>query len=367
MEQLITIIIPIFNGKELIQPTLSSILNQTYTNFEIIFVDDASVDSSIKIIELHKKKDKRIRLIKTIGQGFSFARNLALKAAKGDYIMFFEVGNLMSANLLEYLIKIIEDNNCQIAMCNHFDIPEPDFYNYTVVPPKQEKENLEILDSKKYLDYLSTRDMHTFAKITSIWNKLIKKSIIKNINFNEEKYYGDKFAIFDLFKEPIKIVSSNQILIGNGLIDEHFTKRCFAYHNLEEIEFLQKTLLYFKNSKNSIGIKNTSLKLLQLLYDIRVKLDNYFTDIYDLEEQKQNINQKFSSIRKFLITHYPEESEICDKISTKYKKLLDDENFRKKYYFLFPSMPIKFQPFDLPYIAAEKFKKEHHLRDIAPK
>lgn len=367
MEQLITIIIPVFNGKELIQPTLSSILDQTYKNFEIIFVDDASTDSSIKIIEHYKEKDKRIRLLKTIGQGFSFSRNLSLKAAKGNYIMFFELGNLMSANLLEYLISIIEQNNCQIAMCNHFDIPEPDFYNYTVTAPNQEKESIKIINSKEYLEILGSNNAHEFAIASNLWNKLISKSVLKNITFDEEKYYGDKFAILDLFEKEIKLVSSNQILIGNGLIEEHFNQRCFSYHDLEKIEFLQKIFLYFKNSQNSIAIKNTTLKLLQLLYEIRVKLGDYFTDIYDLEDQKKNINKKFNSIRNFLINHYPEDLEVYEPTFVKYQKILDNEKFRKKYCFLFPNPPIKYQPFDLPYIAAEKFKKEHHLRDIAPK
>lgn len=367
MEQLITIIIPVFNGKEVLQPTLNSILDQTYKNFEILFVDDASTDSSIKIIENYKKKDNRIRLLKTIGQGFSFSRNLSLKAAKGNYIMFFELENLMSANLLEYLIYILEKNNCEIATCNHFDVSEPDFYNYTITPPKQEKEKLKIINSNDYINILGTSNTHEFISASNLWNKLIKKSALEDIIFDETKYYGDKFIIFDLFKKKFKIVSSNQILIGKGLIDEHYKQRCFSYNELEEIEFLQKIFLHFKFLKNSKAIKNISIRLLQLLYQIRVKLADYFTDIYDLDEQKNNINKKFSSIRKFLISHYPEESENYEKIFVKYQKLLDDESFRKKYYFLYPNMPVKFKPFDLPYIAGEKYIKEHHLKDIVPK
>lgn len=79
MKPLISIIIPIFNEKLTITTTIQSILKQSYTNFEIIIVDNASIDSSLKIMEKLRKKDKRIKIISTNGQGKSYSRNLGIK------------------------------------------------------------------------------------------------------------------------------------------------------------------------------------------------------------------------------------------------------------------------------------------------
>lgn len=342
MNQLISVIIPLFNAAPTIHPTLNSIINQTHKKIEIIFIDDASTDSGAKIIEKYKNKKHNIKLLTTNGEGFSFAKNLGLKHAKGKYIIFFKAGNLMSANLLEYLLQIIEENKTQIASCDYFDVDEADFYNYTLKPPTQKEEKLKIINSEKYLQKLGSKNMHTFQNSCTLWNKLIDKSILTNFTFNNEKHHSDKFATLDLLKNNFQITMSNQILIGNTLLDEHYKENCFNYNDLEEIEFLQQLIIYFKNIKNPTAIKNTCIKTLEKLYEIRLKLTNYFTEIYDLEEQKKNTDQKFSSIHKFLKSHYPENINQYSHILKKYKKLLEDEKFRKKFYYFYPQTPTKF-------------------------
>lgn len=262
----------------------------------------------------------------------------------------------MSANLIEYLVHTLEKNKSQIAVCDYFDIDESDFQNYTVVPPIQEKEILEIIDSKKYLQNLGHESIHTFSNTCNFWNKLIDKSILTNFSFNENKYYSDNFATFDLFNTSHKIVTSNQILIGNTLVDAYYKEHCFNYNDLEKIDFLEQVMTYFHNENNSIAIKNTAIKMLNILYDLRIILDNHYTDIFDLDEQKKNINTKFNNLRKFLDTNYYEYRSEYIEIIKKYIKLLSDANFREKYYFLYPQIPTKFKPFPLPHEMT--YKKE---------
>lgn len=262
----------------------------------------------------------------------------------------------MSANLLEYLVKIIDKNKSEIAICDYFDINENDFQNYTIPIPSQEKELIEIINSNNYLQNLSSENIHTFTSTCSLWNKLIDKSILNDFSFDTNKYHSDEFGVLTLFKNPHKIVSSNQILIGNTLTNEYYKERCFNYNDLEKIDFLQNVITYFNNENNPLAIKNTAIKLLNTLYKLRTILDDYYTDIFDLDEQIKNINTKFNNLRKFLDTNYYEYRLEYIETIRKYIKLLSDANFRKNYYYLYPQIPTKFRPFPLPHEIT--YKKE---------
>lgn len=354
MKPLITIIIPIFNEAQAIYPTLNSIIAQTHKELEIIFIDDASTDKTQKILKKVQSEDPKIKIINTNCEGFSHAKNVGLKSSKGDYVIFFKAGNLMSSNLLEYLLKLLKETNSDIATCQHIEVDEADFYNYTLEPPIQEREKLTKLTSDKYLEKLGSKNNQIFTSTCNLWNKLIKKSILEKFTFDTERHYSDNFATFDLFQKPLKIISSNQILIGFTLLNEHYKYHCFSYNDLEKLEFLQKVFQYFKIRKNHKAIKNTCIKMLKLLTEIRFKLNDYYTEIYDLDEQKKNANQKFSSLRKFLNTHYHIYEDEYKNIFENYKKILDDENFRKKFHYLYPKWSTKFTPFETPIENANK-------------
>src|SRR5690242_20716958 len=95
-QPLISIIIPVYNAEVYIKSTIKSVLCQTYTNFEIVVVDDGGTDESIRLIEA--LNDPRIRIIRQPNQGVSVARNNGVAAAKGDYIAFLDSDDLWYPN-----------------------------------------------------------------------------------------------------------------------------------------------------------------------------------------------------------------------------------------------------------------------------
>lgn len=343
MKPEISIIIPVFNVEETIYPTLKSILDQTFENIEVIIVNDGSVDNTQRILKRYAKLDSRIKLLDSHAEGEAFAQNLGLKTATGKYVMFFKVGNIMSSNLFEYLFPIMETHKCGIIACDYFMTSELEFHGYySIESPEKEEENLTFIDSNKYFENMSSTDDHIFKTTCVFWNKLIDKSILANFEFDTSKLIPNPFAIQKLLTSHISMIVSNQKLIAMAKIDEFFEQISFSYNELDKIEFLQNLLIYFKKSNNQIALKNTAINLLDLLYKIRLKLNSHFADIYDLEEQKANINQKFSSVRKFLKSHYPDsKSEYIDYFN-KYKKILDSEIYIKNHPSLYPEPQKKF-------------------------
>ncbi|MEG2898607.1 MAG: glycosyltransferase, partial [Eubacterium sp.] len=88
--KLISLIIPIYNSEKFLDRCIQSIINQTYKNIEIILVNDGSIDQSLEICQLYKKRDNRIVIINKKNGGVGSARNIGLQKAKGDYIGFID-------------------------------------------------------------------------------------------------------------------------------------------------------------------------------------------------------------------------------------------------------------------------------------
>jgi len=117
---LVSIVTPSYNSENYIADTIESVLNQTYTNFEMIIVDDISSDNTIKIVKKYQKKDKRIKLICLEEKGgASIARNRAIKEAKGKYIAFLDSDDLWKKDKLEKQIKFMEENNIDFSYTDY--------------------------------------------------------------------------------------------------------------------------------------------------------------------------------------------------------------------------------------------------------
>ncbi len=110
-EKLISVIIPVYNAEKYIKECLSSIIDQTYKNLEIICVDDGSTDHSLELLEFYRKKDSRIKIYKQDNKGPAAARNLALEKANGDYISFVDADDTLEYNAYEVLIALSWQND----------------------------------------------------------------------------------------------------------------------------------------------------------------------------------------------------------------------------------------------------------------
>ena len=112
MSELVSIIIPTYNTEKFIRTTLQSVKDQTYQNWEMILVDDASTDRTVSIIEEFAKDDDRIKLFKLEkNSGNGFARNIALEKATGKYIAYLDADDLWFHEKLEKQIQFLKTNN----------------------------------------------------------------------------------------------------------------------------------------------------------------------------------------------------------------------------------------------------------------
>ena len=122
--KLLTVIVPVYNVEKYLDTCIKSIINQTYSNLEIILVDDGSKDDSGRICDKYAEKDKRIKVIHKENEGLSEARNLGIKLSKGDYITFVDSDDYIDERMYEILIHDLEYYDVDIATCDYLRVED---------------------------------------------------------------------------------------------------------------------------------------------------------------------------------------------------------------------------------------------------
>lgn len=172
----VSIIIPVYNSEQYLNRCIESLLNQSYSNLEIIIVNDGSTDKSLSICEKYKENDERIIIIDQDNKGVGEARNTGLKNVTGDYIMWLDSDDYIEKNHIEAFVSNIEEDNYDVAVSlERVNIPK--------------KENsIEIIKNlllKKIAPHL--------------WQMIFKKEAVGNICF-EDLLVGEDFVfIIDVF------------------------------------------------------------------------------------------------------------------------------------------------------------------------
>ena len=116
-KSLVSILIPVYNASLYLKQCLDSILHQTYTNLQIVIIDDGSTDNSYAICHEYAGQDARIELYTQENKGVAVTRNNLIEKAKGDYILFVDSDDWIELNMVEFLIDQILATNADIVTC----------------------------------------------------------------------------------------------------------------------------------------------------------------------------------------------------------------------------------------------------------
>ena len=115
MNDLVSVIIPVYNAERYLNECIQSVLNNTYSNFELLCIDDGSTDKSLEILKKFACLDSRIKIITKKNGGVSSARNIGLHNCHGDYVMFLDADDYLTQDCIETLIDELKKNNADIV------------------------------------------------------------------------------------------------------------------------------------------------------------------------------------------------------------------------------------------------------------
>ncbi len=129
MKKLVSIVLPVYNGEKYIAKSIESVLNQTYSNIELIIVNDCSTDSTLEIVNQYKTKDSRIRIINNVkNQRLPKSLNIGFSEAVGEYFSWTSDDNMYKENAIEKMVSYIEEHNVDFVNANYSDIDENDAF-----------------------------------------------------------------------------------------------------------------------------------------------------------------------------------------------------------------------------------------------
>ena len=200
----ISIIMPVYNGEHYIDYSVKSILNQTFTDFELIIVNDGSTDNTREICERFRESDDRIILINQVNQGAHHARNNGIKKARGEYYCFFDSDDYIDGRMLEDLYDIINDYKSDLVVCG-FNIntyyTDNDYIVQKYIPYTKDGRVIENISSKDefrekaYLNF----DRNMFYPP---WNKMYRAKYIIDNGIKFPITYRDDFPfVIDVIKD----------------------------------------------------------------------------------------------------------------------------------------------------------------------
>ena len=186
---MISVIVPIYNVEMFLSACLESILASTYKDFEVILVDDGSIDGSGLICDKYAANETRVRVIHKSNAGVSEARNSGLRAAKGDYIMFVDGDDVIHPRMMEVLVEAIESGDYDFAMINGVRVKE-DEYQERISNQNIDTSSRRVVNQSYCIRRLLDVSRAAF-QYHVLWNKLIKRSLVDGIYF--KKTGGEDF------------------------------------------------------------------------------------------------------------------------------------------------------------------------------
>ena len=181
--ELVSIILPVYNGEKYLNECIDSILASTYQNLEIILIDDGSTDRSGPICDEYAEKDSRIKVIHQENRGLICARNCGLSVSNGTYIAFVDADDLVSPAFYEEMVSAMEAEHADLVACEYRHNKED------VVPciAPNERNSVSVQTFDEYLAILTCAPSIREVTWTGpyVWNKLYRKENIKE-QFNKE-------------------------------------------------------------------------------------------------------------------------------------------------------------------------------------
>lgn len=204
---MVSLIIPVFNVEEYLEECLESIINQSFSDYEVILVDDGSTDKSKSIINTYEKRFNNIKILSQNNKGVSEARNLALKHAAGEYVLYVDSDDFLKSNMLDVMVNKAEKSKADIIICNYTFYYGDDNENNRVF-------NYNTLEDKLYSSNAVIDMMLNFKIQGQLWNKLFKISLLleNNFEFESGRYIQDIFPVFKVINKSKKIGFVNEAL-----------------------------------------------------------------------------------------------------------------------------------------------------------
>lgn len=271
--ELVSIIIPIYNAEKYLKKCIQSILEQTYSNIEVILVNDGSTDKSRDICDEYARQESRIHVIHQDNSGVSAARKNGLKKSMGNYIAFIDSDDWVEDTFVEKMYNVALEKNADMVACGYFE----EYMDYVKIEGNRNG-NIKVYSKTEALEELHTRNsIYPF-----LCNKIFKRKTLNELEDSVPVIIGEDYTIV------VKAISRMQKIAVIEAPLYHYMQRKGSACNRGFDERLFKVVSNYKDVYNFFKTEN-----MQILDDIKsyILLEEMYYVV--CMSRNQNYNKKF--------------------------------------------------------------------------
>lgn len=287
----VSVIVPIYNVEKYLDRCISSIVNQSYKELEIILVDDGSTDGSTEIIDSYAKQDDRIVVIHKVHTGVSDARNAGIDRAGGECICFVDSDDSVHKEYVAVLAALMEEYQCDIVQCA---------FNRDSKEQELLRKQTTGIEAYSNLEMLNNIYSAMSVEIVVVWNKLYKRELFSNVRFPQGMIHEDEAVIYQLLYKAKRIVRTDEILYfyypnSNGIMKSGYTLK-----HLDILKALEMRMsFYAQHDLNSLYQKDSYKYLCKILIQY-YQVSRFIDDNKEvLKELKRKYWNKYRECRSF--------------------------------------------------------------------
>ena len=236
--ELISVIIPIYNVEVYLDRCIESVVDNSYTNLEIILVDDGSPDRCPAMCDAWAKKDNRVKVIHKKNGGQSDARNAGMAIATGEYIAFVDSDDWLDRNYFMKLVELIKFFNADISACKYIEVDDGIARKYG-----HETETVEIYNTKEALTSLLDGRLYG-----AIWNKLYRRQLAVAFPFEQYDRHEDEYWTYKIIAKAKTVARSTYRGYYYNHRSNSVMTRPFSLSNLCVVDALSERLTYLDSA-----------------------------------------------------------------------------------------------------------------------
>lgn len=287
----ISIIIPVYGVEKYIVKCIESIKQQTFTDFEVILVNDGTKDDSVAVAENGIAGDKRFIILNKENGGQGSARNLGLDKARGNYIAFIDSDDYVEPRFLQAMYEKVTEENADVCTCDvHYVDEQENIVRAFRNAPRTYKQENDYLMAKWYISNF-------------MWDKLFKKHVFNGYRFDTSlRTNEDVYLLFEMIYEK-RIVSVDEFLYNYLQRSAATSKGAPPSYIDDRIKIINKQLEFSKKTQGS-EIDECYLKFVYLkhfFFNAIVTLSRYsksYTD--DIQKLVCNVDEKYYNVRQIV-------------------------------------------------------------------
>ena len=278
MDELISVIVPVYNAEQYLELCIDSILKQSYQNFELILVDDGSTDASRVLCEKAQSADCRIVFVAQKNGGAASARNTGLGVAKGKYIVFVDSDDFVAQSYLTDLYAAAKSGDFDIVQCN------------LVYTTERTLNSLQATGVQKVKEITKEQALNRRLYKVSVCGKIYSAELLRGFLFREGSIYEDDASYYIFIANASKIALLDEGLYYYYMSENSVMRNDKADKSLAFLDIYQERIDFFKKRGETAFVEGTYGRLCLVLMVFIARSKSQSTNKGDIKKLKHHFN-----------------------------------------------------------------------------